>query len=288
MSYNRFLSLKSIYSETFRSLLTKPSALVPMGVFALLEAIALALITLSPRQPFAAVLGPPVQAFFGDQYLHYPFNFLLMPRLMTLARTALAVIAGSVLAGATVLMVSPLGKRPKTPLAAIFAAMSRSGRLLCLFSFLALVFWAINKVLIVSVTGYFASHQSFLFIGSGLWKGPILISLSLSVGIFCQALFLYAVPGIALDNKSLLASVRQSFLLFVSRPVLALALVAMPSLMYVPVVIANYNSPLLIERLFPEAVLVVTAAGIVINAFMVDLVTFSSAAMAYARIRSRQ
>ena len=48
-------------------------------------------------------------------------------------------------------------------------------------------------------------------------------------------------------------------------------LIGLPLLFYIPIIALQFNTPLLIDRIFPEAVLYVSIAAVILNSLIVDL-----------------
>src|SRR5512137_299041 len=92
-------SLINTYNLVFKALTRQQKLWVPFIIFVFTELVLLMLLYVAPRQPFNAVLAPPIRAFWGERFLHYPANFLLLPKLESLLRNYLTVFLGSFLTG---------------------------------------------------------------------------------------------------------------------------------------------------------------------------------------------
>ena len=86
------IKLSHVYSALGDCFKTYPVILVPFLIFTLIDLCGLIFVFLIPRAPLYALLGPIVRTFWGEQFLHYPANFLLLPKLASLSRTILSVI----------------------------------------------------------------------------------------------------------------------------------------------------------------------------------------------------
>ena len=89
--------------ETFSSfhklIKNNTSLILPFLIVALLDAVALALIFFAPRPPIASFLAPPIRKFWGDQFLHYPQNFVLIPKLFNYAHILTSFTFGIIMTG---------------------------------------------------------------------------------------------------------------------------------------------------------------------------------------------
>ncbi|MCM8813807.1 MAG: hypothetical protein NC924_07740, partial [Candidatus Omnitrophica bacterium] len=84
----------SIWKQSLALFVQHPGALAPLIFLTLCEAGILALWFYAPRAPLSVVLAPPIRAFAGEHFLHYPANFLLLPRLLFFSRAALYLCVG--------------------------------------------------------------------------------------------------------------------------------------------------------------------------------------------------
>ena len=70
-----------VWKEVGRIVAKRPTVALPFLIAGLINAIALYILYLAPQHPVSALLAPPIRVYFGEQFLHYPANFLLLPRL---------------------------------------------------------------------------------------------------------------------------------------------------------------------------------------------------------------
>ena len=262
-------SITKLYSESISAVVKNPKIYLPFAVFAGLEALSLVMIYFIPRQPLVGFFGPPITTFWGNRFLQYPFYFLLMPKLASLARMWLSVIAGSYLSGAAV---SLLYKKPAR------AALKKYISLFLIVLIITLLFYFSNKFYAWLLVKYFsAGHMKLLFAGPRWWFGPIMTVANFSMALVIQALFVYTIPALMLDAK-FFSAIAQSVVLCAKNAVTTLLLVGLPMLIYVPIIILNSNGAFLIDKLFPEVILIVALIGTAASSLVIDfLVTISTA-----------
>ncbi len=260
------VALSGIFRFTPLALRNQPAILVPFLIFAVIELCFLTALYFFPRQPFVTVFGPPVRVFFGERFLHYPDNFLLLPQLAAFSRTLLYVVAGSLLEGVAVALVKQAytGESPRGS-AFLFAAR-RYGALASVSFLVSLAFLAA-----VRLQAAFLSLSLFLFI------------LNVATGVLIQAFFIYAVPVIVIEGRGTVPAMFRSFRLFCKKPLETLLLVTAPVLAYVPIMIFQYKTPFFVSA-NPESVFLIAAAGTVVNAMVVDMLVYISATFMYLRI----
>jgi len=271
------------YLIVFKALKGQKNLVLPFVVFALVELALLFLIYVIPRQPFVNALGPIVKAFWGERFLHYPANFLLLPRLASLMRNFLSIFLGPLVTAMAVFMVAgavrgkaiTLGKSLRQAFAKYLSVFLV---ILCVtalfFGMLKFSAWALAK--------YFISgHKALLGLSPQLWLGPILIVINLGFVILIQGLFIYSVPLIMLENFKLIKALGASCVIFFKLFFSTVTLILLPLLFFIPVIVLQYNTALIINRFVPEYVLYIAVAAVLVNSLIVDLFITATTTVLY-------
>jgi len=267
------LSLKDIYSKAIQSAKGNPLVFLPFAIFAVFEFITLIVIYLAPRMPLKLLLGPPIKAIWGEKFLHYPLNFILIPKLASLAKIGLTVILGSLLTGVATLLIYNIYKKTKIDLKEVFkSALKKYVSLFAIVLLFTLIFIFLDKIASKLLIKYFVSgHTRLLFLGPKIWLGPILLCLNFILAITVQSAFVYAIPVLLIEKETLTKAILKSFILFKKLFLKTIILVGLPMLIYIPILILQSNSAFLITRLFPEAVLLVSILSLIVSSLAVDL-----------------
>jgi len=275
--------LRTVYHQTIQALKSQKKLLLPFGIFAAVESLVLTLIYLAPRVPLRAVLGPPIKAFKGEMFLHYPANFLIIPELSSFFRNILTVILGSLLAGTAAVMIrQAFWKKEASFIKAIVEAGRKYFQLFFIVLITAVILNYAYKGVTFGITKYFsAGHKELLGFGFAIWRGPVTIVLSAVILLIVQAFFLYTVAFLMLGSQKLFKAIWQSFVFFGKHIWQTLLIVALPFLFYIPVIILQYKTAYLIDNVFPEVVLIIAYTGIIISSLIVDLFVTMSATLYY-------
>ncbi|MFA5101233.1 MAG: hypothetical protein WC547_10150 [Candidatus Omnitrophota bacterium] len=275
--------LRTVYHQTIQALKSQKKLLLPFGIFAAVESLVLTLIYLAPRVPFRAVLGPPIKAFRGEMFLHYPANFLIIPELSSFFRNILTVILGSLLAGTAAVMIrQAFWKKEASFIKSIGEAGRKYFQLFIIILITAVILNYAYKGVTFGITKYFtAGHKELLGFGFTIWRGPVTIVLSAVILLIVQAFFLYTVAFLMLGNQKLFKAIWQSFVFFGKHIWQTLLIVILPFLFYIPVIILQYKTAYLIDNVFPEVVLIIAYSGIIISSLIVDLFVTMSATLYY-------
>lgn len=252
---------------------THPIIFIPFLIFAAVEALALTFIYLIPRQPLVIVFGPIIRTFWDEQYLHYPLNFILLPKLASSSRMALSVILGSLLTGIAVFLTAAAAEKKALKFSPALKTVAKKYLALFIIVFvMAAGFHFASKLLFIFLIKYFSAggHSRLLFITANLWLGPVYATISFILGLIIQSALIYAVPALVIDNKKLLPALGVSLKFFGRFLLPTLIMVGVPMLLYIPLMVVNMNTTLLILKFFPEAVLLVLFLEIIVTSLVID------------------
>lgn len=271
--------VEKIYNSAFQGFRKNPSWLIPFLIFAAIELTSLFMLVLIPRMPFKVLFGPIIRTFWGEVFLHYPDSFLLLPRLASLARIVLAVLAGSLLTGTVVGMVSDFCVNKRVNFRNSFRLALKNYISLAMIIFILMAtFYALQKIFAVVLIKYFTSgHTRFLFLKANIWLGPIFALFNFFMAIFIQALFTYAVPFLIIGQEKVLAAIGKSVVLFKRLFLPTVMLVGLPMLLYIPITVLGYNNAILIKKFFPEITIWVLVLTTLVTSLCIDsMITVST------------
>jgi len=275
-------TLSKAYKNTAKAIKNHPRILIPFLIFACIESLALFFLFLAPRMPFKALLGPPIRTFRGEAFLHYPYNFLLLPELASFSKMFLSVLLSSLLTAMAIFMALDIANKKSLNLAgSLKAAFKKYFSFLTVFFIVTVLFYTLIKVIdggLLRLLVYLASgHRKLLFLTSRAWVNTLVIIINFIIAVFIQALFIYALPIMVIEKAKVLKSIIRSFVFFRKFFFSTLLLVGIPMLIYIPIVILNQNANFLMDNLFPEIVLIVLFIGIFLSSLVIDsMITIST------------
>ncbi len=242
-----------------------PVIVVPFIIAAVIDAVVLIVLFLAPRPPLSMVIAPVIRAFWGEQYVHYPFNFFILPELFNYARTALSFFTGVILTAVCMAFIAQSydGTKPQWG----FGIRKAVQRYIRLF----IVWGIILAVILVSL------KIAGSFVPTGL-SGARAFLMQFIVSIFFQTLFIFAIPSIIIENRKVFPSIGRSLNLCRRHPLASLLIVGVPGLLFIPLTYVDSRLSVLIERTAPDIVLY-TLFGRIIVIGIIDFVVSSSAAV---------
>ena len=251
-----------------------PIIFLPFTFFALIEIAGLIFLYLIPRMPLQTLFGPPIRTFWGERFLHYPYNFLLLPKLSFYSRLLLSIGIGSFLLGTAVALTNEIfNSKKKIRMGASLKCAAK--KYIALFAYGLIInalFYSSEKAITFLLIKYFLSgHKSLLFLKAQVWLGPIAAGLSFITVLLVQSAFAYVIPELIIGNQKLLKAFTQSVRLCIKFFFPTTALVGLAMLSYIPILVLIANSSFLIHTFFPEAIFYTLLLGAVINSFVIDL-----------------
>ncbi|MBN2483170.1 MAG: hypothetical protein JXD21_03055 [Candidatus Omnitrophica bacterium] len=246
------------WRDTWRIIRKQPVVFLPFIISGAVSLLVLYILFLAPQRPIAYLLAPPIRAIAGEKFLHYPFNFVLLPNLFRLGDLAVSAFLGMLMSAVSVGMVADVYSR-RTPsfLISLIVGFKR---------YFALVLLWIISFGIIAVVMKFLPH---LFNLQARLGKSAFVAVSLCVSIVVQSLFVYMLPILIIDRKKLWGAFLENIRMLLSRLVPTVILVALPSLLYVPMLILKSYASLFARTGFPESVLIILAVG-VIAALVID------------------
>lgn len=263
----------SVWSITFRMIARYPRVLIPFFIKAIFEALALTVFFYSPRSPFSIIFAQPIKSFFGVNYLHYPYNFTLLPTLFYYGQIFVMLTVGAVMYGMAMGMVSQAhaeGGEVK-----IFGNFNRSVR-----RYSALVgIWLITFILSLAILKLPPLIVTKLMppTPTAILLLRILSYAGIVVIFVIEALFIYAYPAVIIERKSFFGAIGRSFSVIRHVFLTTVVLVLVPRVFEFLYVFVRQKQQGLMNLTVPEVTLVILGVSIVLT-LVTDALVFLSAA----------
>lgn len=259
-------------ADTWRTTLKlckkNPVILLPFVIVALLDTLLLCLLYLAPRPPLSALFAPPIKAFWGERFLHYPLNLLLLPRLFDHGRVISTALTGVLMTGAAIGMLKDAGGGAKPRfLFNLIKSLRMYPRLL-----------AIWLIMFCLISAAFKGLPVIFHLKQGA-APQIAFYAAFLVNIILEAIFIYALPAAIIEDKKIWPAVKRGVSFSKSVFLPTLILISAPTLAYIPMVILRGKLPMLMSKVFPEIILIFLGIGIVISALTDWLITSAAAVL---------
>ena len=267
-------SIRKNWISSFDLIKTRPILLVPFVFIAFFESFALELIYFSTRKTISFIASPIIRKFFGENFLHYPGNLLMLPRLFYYAQVAVYIFIGVFLVAISVNILKNI--KANLPLKTDALIKNASKRYLSFVIFgIVMIF---SMILIKRVdTFIFIKLVQFISkylpqIATELYFTGLSLFLFLS-NVILQAFLVLAVPIMVIEKKSLIRALGSSIYLGFRNFFSIFGLVFLPFLVYLPILLLKSMLPQLAAKTFPEISLYIVGAGIIIAVFIDCFIT---------------
>lgn len=261
--------IRKNWSETFGIITKNPIILMPFAFIAFLELLALEFLYFSSRVPLSYIANPIVRKFFGENFLHYPGNLVILPRLFYYKQVVIYVLVGAFLTAVAV----NIFKNIKNGLPIKAKALVRN----TLKSYMSLLIYAILVSGLV-----FALQKADMFIFSKAMKLlarilPMSITAFVSIGfmlllflsnLIMQTFLIAVIPIIVIEKVSILKALARSIMLGVRNFFTIFTLIFLPFFIYLPMIFLKSFSTQIMNKTFPEISIYITIAGIVLTIFL--------------------
>jgi len=288
-----------LYSATYKLFKDHSRLIQPFLLLFFIQVATLIVLYFAPRLPLRKVFGPIILTFWGPRYgnsfLHYPYSFLLLPKLFQVGSLALSVIVGALTSGIAIVMIAGIHNKKRIDLfSATRVAISKY-----MYLFIIVVLWVVALHYTakffnwgaLQASGFLLKFLPFKLRIFILRNGIITWSLALMnfiLTVVIHSLLIYAIPVLIFEKQKLWKSILKSLSFFKERWVTTLVFVALPMLLYVPFSILLQKPNFLITKFFPEFVAYTILLGVIVNYLIIDPLITVSAALFYLSHRKEK
>ncbi|MBI4358217.1 MAG: hypothetical protein HY584_02865 [Candidatus Omnitrophica bacterium] len=259
-----------IYQQVFSVLRKNPTVLFLFIWIGIFDVLALVVLFSAPTPPFSYVLAPIIRTFWNDRFLHYPDNFLLLPKLFGHAHFVISTVFGVFISGLVIKKIEADAKGEQ------LSILSAAGKIFRYYFSLVIV-WLISYAVFS-----FALKGIAWILPKNLW---IQLGGAFILGVLIQSLVAFLIPAILIVEKGFLRALGEGFRVGIKNIALMSALILVPMLFAFLISFARLYTPLFVQ-IQPEIVLWVLACGIVIS-LLADIFVTCSAALLFLKVRER-
>ncbi len=245
-----------LWVNSIKTLFTAPKIWIPILVMGGIHLTLLACLYFFPRPPLRMVFAPIIRRFFGETYLHYPYNFVVLPYLAKILRQSLVIFIDIYFIAVLAKLTSQsLRDRALSLKSAFKDALFKIFPLLAYSLLLVLILYVVQKV------------PPYVF--KTIYKSPMIADKQMAVyksinqgmfyalkfvGVVIQVFFVYTIPALVVGEYSLLHSVDRSFRIAARNFFSTLFLVLIPTAVVFGIEQYVKTPKPLIENYYPEVI----------------------------------
>ncbi|MBU1933361.1 MAG: hypothetical protein KKC66_05625 [Candidatus Omnitrophica bacterium] len=266
-----------IWKVTFDSLKKNPVIWIPFCISGILKLFGLAVIFLSIFYPLSIVFAPIIKTLWGEAFLHYPFNFSLMPKLFYYVQIAVYIFLDGLLSGMAVWMVYQAneGKKP-TLLDSLKKVLPKyvtlTAFLLTIYLIVYFISYGENLALMKSI-----KFKAVAFLMNKGLLQFINVFVNFFIILLIETVAAFVIPFVVLEDKRYFKGLAGSFGLVKRVFFSAFILIAIPTLISLPFSLLKAGFPALINKTLPEITFLVLGLSVVVTIFIDCVVTTSLA-----------
>lgn len=254
--------------------------LFPFFVLALLQVLILEILYFIPRYPLVNFLGPVISKTLGAQFLHYPYNLVILPKIFYQVNIPVFILLNSFF---TIMGISIINQLNVGEKASIKKAIKDSfSAYIFAVVFFALFYFLVDKSamayqLLINRAQEIQSTQGIFFVIKKIVLGGG-VFFSLFSSVIFTVIFAYILPAMVVDKKKILGSVIKNFKVLWGSLFFTFGIVFFPALLSALMLVSRVSLP--VDFAVPE----LRVAFLVLNIFVtmiVEVVTYTALTMYY-------
>ncbi|MCK5014298.1 MAG: hypothetical protein KAS66_10800 [Candidatus Omnitrophica bacterium] len=261
---------------------THPIILVPFVTIAFVQVFVLEILYFVPRFPLSDFFNPIIRTLWGEEFIHYPSNFIILPKLFQYAQIPLYIFVSSFFIAVAIAIIAAINDGRKVRfLSACRDVFSQYVHIFvgALISFC--MFYGLHKVyglMIVRALAISSTEGIFFIIKTVVIKGAP--HFNLLIGVFVTTVFAFVFPLIAIEKKKIFPAIGLNFKHLWGSFWFVAVLVFLPTVFYLPVLLLRGNIGGIAQTTFPEARVLVIIVSILVTVF-IDATVYTAITMYY-------
>ncbi|OGX26077.1 MAG: hypothetical protein A2787_03915 [Omnitrophica WOR_2 bacterium RIFCSPHIGHO2_01_FULL_48_9] len=275
-----------ILREAVNTIVRYPCILFPFITVSFIQLLVMELFYFANRYPLVKFFGPVIENRWGEAYLHYPFNLIIVPKLFQYVQIPLYLFVGSFMVALAIYMIYQINEnhvvRLKTSIRElksryvyiVVAALSSLAVMYVLYSLygtLMMRAWHIK-----SKSGIFYSLKTFVLYGEPY--------VNLLIGVMATTVFAFLLPILVVEKKKFFVAFALNFKTLFHSWWSTFLIVLIPTLFYIPILLFKTNVAFVVNTSSPELWLWAVILSIPMMA-LIDSVIYTALTLKYLILR---
>jgi hypothetical protein len=262
-------SIRKNWLETLNLIKTKPIVIMPFVFIAFLECIVLELVFFSTRFPLSYVANPVIRKFFGENFVHYPANLIILPQLFYYFQVAIYIFIGVFLTGVTVnIFKNLIVNLPIKVKALIKNAFTNYFSFFMYAIIVTILFYLIRTVELYVLAKVFRKLAKVLPFNIAAISAISTILILFISNLILQVLVISTIPLMVLNKMRFFRAMIKSVVIGVKNFSAIFIMILLPFLIYFPIVFIKSFSAEIAAKTFPGMNVVVSLIGILASMFL--------------------
>ncbi|MCA9407856.1 MAG: hypothetical protein H6755_01175 [Candidatus Omnitrophica bacterium] len=264
-----------------------PVIFFPFLLTAFIQFFILEILYFSPREPLNVFFGPIISKIWSPEYLHYPLNLILLPKLFQYLQYPVFILLSSYLVSVSIVIIKNINEDKSIHLKPLFkqtfsmyvhivvSALLSFCLYICLMYFFDMVI--ARAMEIRSQSGKFFILKRLILEGAPYFY--------LFFSVLITTLFAYVFPMIAIERKKVFHAIWENLKLLKGSFFFTFFVVLIPSLFIIPILILR--TTVSIDGAFPEISVWILVLSICVLLF-IDAVVYTALTLFYLMLREKQ
>ena len=276
--------LIALLRASVNTLVDHPIILYPLCITVFIQLLTLEILYFSPRYPLSIFFAPIIKRIWSEVYLHYPLNYVLLPKLFYYVQVLIFVFIGGFLNAIAISMVTSINSDKKTTLRSAVREnfplyihiLIASLASFYFFTFLSRAY----KILVdrfMLIKSEAAQKGVFLLKKAVVYGDPYI---NLLLGVLATVVFVYVVPVIVIEKKKVISAFILNIKNLLNSFWFMIGVILFPTLLYVPVLLLRSNVSTIAENTAPGAYLIVLIISVFVT-LAIDAVVFTATTTFY-------
>ena len=265
-----------IWKVVFSALQKHPSIAIPFYISGGVKLFGIAVIFFSIFYPLSIVFGPIIKTLYGEAFLHYPFNFVLIPKLFYYVQIATYIFLEGFLTSMAVWMVFRVNEGKKPDLRESAAkALPKYIAVMALLASIFIIVFLLNYAEMFVIKRFLMKFKFMEVLVKQNLLEFILICVNFFIVALLESVLAFAIPFIVLENKKFFKAIGSSFSLAARNFGSVFILILTPTFFVLPLTLLGAGLPILTNNTFPEITFIVLGGSVIVG-FLADcMVTLS-------------
>ena len=239
----------------------------PFIIVIFINSLVLEILYFSPRYPLSIFFSPIISRIWGEQYLHYPMDLMLLPKMFYYTQMVISLFLSNILIVVVVDMVAAVNSEKKVNFTASLKETLRGYIYIVLYSSLSLLMFQIfdkvySRLLHRALKIHSTGGTYFLIKELVSYAAPYV---QFIYAIFVAASLIYIPVLIILEKKKFLGALIGNFKVLFGSFWLTLSIVFIPTLFYLPLLLMRDSIGSLVEITSPEIHILIIALSVVVT-----------------------
>ncbi len=247
-----------------------PVILFPFVVIAFIQLLVLEILCFASRFPLGGFFNPIVRTLWGEEFTHYPNNFIVLPKLFQYAQMPIYVLISSFLIAVAIASIAAVND-------------NRTVKFLLVCRKVLAQYVHIFVAALLSFCVFYLFHRLYGLVIQRAWEisstqGPFFIIktvviqatpyVNLLIGVLITAIFAFVFPIIVIEKKSIFPAIGLNFKHLWGSFWYVFLIVLIPTVFYLPALLLRSNIAGIAQTTFPEIRALALVVSVLVTMFI--------------------